>query len=165
MADLPPRAELTPPPAAGSPAVAAVMRGNRKTDTRPEVALSALHRKGLRFRRNHLVALGDLSVRPDVVFQRQGVAVFVDGCFWHRCPEHGNIPRSNTGYWASKLEGNVRRDQRVSAALEHAGWEVLRFWEHESPAVAAVAVAEAIGRGSERPTPPGRRRSTRGPGA
>jgi DNA mismatch endonuclease, patch repair protein len=107
------------------------MKGNRRANTRPEVALrSALHRRGLRFRTDHLLRVGDLRVKADVVFQRQRLAVFVDGCFWHGCPEHGHRPKVNTDYWSLKLERNRRRDARVNAALAGAGWQALRLWEH-----------------------------------
>jgi DNA mismatch endonuclease (patch repair protein) len=108
------------------------MRGNRKTGTKPEVRLrSALHRRGLRFRRNHLIVLGGGSVRPDAVFTRARLAVFVDGCFWHRCPAHSTSPRSNVAYWGSKFARNVERDRCANAALAAEGWIVVRFWEHQ----------------------------------
>jgi DNA mismatch endonuclease (patch repair protein) len=68
--------------------------------------------------------------------------VFLDGCWWHRCPEHGSTPRSNTDYWRPKLEGNVHRDRRVDAALAMAGWTVIRVWEHENPDAASARVSE-----------------------
>jgi DNA mismatch endonuclease (patch repair protein) len=80
---------------------------------------------------DHTVRATDVTVRPDVVFTRWRVAVFVDGCFWHGCPEHGNTPRRNVGYWGPKLERNAARDRRVDSALGAAGWHVIRAWEHE----------------------------------
>lgn len=119
------------------------MRGNRKYDTKPEVAArSALHALGYRFRKHHAVKLRERTVRPDIVFTRQRVAVFIDGCFWHVCPLHGNVPRANTAYWQPKLQRNVERDRVVDVALEGAGWRVVRAWEHESP----MAVAERVAR-------------------
>jgi DNA mismatch endonuclease (patch repair protein) len=107
------------------------MRANRKTGSKPEVQLrSALHRKGLRFRKNLLIRLSTLRVRPDIAFPGRKVAVFVDGCFWHRCPEHGVAPRSNPGYWGPKLARNVARDRQVDAELGREGWIVVRTWEH-----------------------------------
>lgn len=108
------------------------MRGNRKRDTRPEIELrSALHRAGLRFRKDFAVRPDEGRViRVDVAFPRAHVAVFVDGCFWHRCPEHGNEPRSNSTYWGPKLARNVERDRGVDARLAAAGWRVVRVWEH-----------------------------------
>jgi DNA mismatch endonuclease, patch repair protein len=117
------------------------MRANRRVDTRPEVTLrKALHRKGLRFRKDPLLRMNELRVRPDVIFRRARVAVFLDGCFWHRCPEHGSIPVANGDYWEAKLSSNVARDARVTAALRVAGWEVVRIWEHDDPEVAAEAI-------------------------
>lgn len=109
-----------------------IMRGNRKRDTRPEVDLrSALHRAGLRFRKDFAVRPDEGRViRVDVAFPRARVAVFVDGCFWHRCPKHGNDPRSNSSYWGPKLARNVERDREVNTRLAAAGWRVVRIWEH-----------------------------------
>jgi DNA mismatch endonuclease (patch repair protein) len=87
-----------------------------------------LDRRGHRFRKNVLIPLAEMSVRPDVVFTRVKVAFFVDGCFWHACPEHGDLPRSNNGYWMPKLERNVRRDRLVDERLRVAGWIVVRLW-------------------------------------
>ncbi len=81
--------------------------------------------------------------RPDVVFTRARVAVFVDGCFWHRCPEHGTSPKTNGGWWRRKLDANVERDRATDATLEAAGWTVIRIWEHED-AVAAADRVEAV---------------------
>jgi DNA mismatch endonuclease, patch repair protein len=121
------------------------MQSNRSTDTGPERALrSALHRAGLRFRKDYRVRVGDLAVRIDIAFPRQRLAVFVDGCFWHRCPEHATDPRAHRDFWAAKLHGNVERDRRVNAALGAAGWRVLRVWEHESSIEAAARVRTSI---------------------
>jgi DNA mismatch endonuclease, patch repair protein len=88
-------------------------------------------------------------VRPDVVFTRARLAVFVDGCFWHCCPEHGNEPRANSAYWNQKLSRNVARDKDVDLALSLAGWGVLRAWEHEPPAEVAERVARSYHRALE----------------
>ena len=72
------------------------------------------------------------------------VAVFIDGCFWHSCPEHGVRPKSNTEYWDAKLERNALRDKEVNTALKERGWKVLRFWEHEDPAKAASKIIEVV---------------------
>jgi DNA mismatch endonuclease, patch repair protein len=72
-----------------------------------------------------------IKVRPDFVFQNTKVAIFVDGCFWHRCPQHYGLPQQNAEYWKNKLDANVRRDAVHTRALEGAGWTVLRIWEHE----------------------------------
>lgn len=134
-------------PYASTPAATRVMRANRKRDTRPERRLrSALHRHGLRFRVHRRVALGGVIVSPDVVFGRAKVAVFVDGCFWHGCPDHGTRPKINSWYWGPKLEHNRRRDRLVDQALCLAGWSVVRVWEHEEPAAAVTKVVAALGR-------------------
>lgn len=71
------------------------------------------------------------AVRPDFVFSKQRLAVFVDGCFWHDCPRHGTQPKGNAAFWRKKISGNKIRDQRVNRALRRANWRVLRIWEHE----------------------------------
>lgn len=133
-------------PAPTSAATTAVMLGNRWRDTRPEVALrSILHRRGLRFRKRHTIALGERRwTQPDVVFPRERVAVFIDGCFWHRCPLHGTSPRSNAAYWGPKLDRNVARDQDTNDRLAALGWTVLRAWEHEAPAEVADRVYDML---------------------
>lgn len=108
------------------------MRANRQADTKPEIILrSHLHRLGLRFRKNVLLRLKGARVRPDIVFPTARIAVFCDGCFWHRCPEHFSDPKTNADYWALKLDANVRRDRNADVRLRHAGWTVIRVWEHE----------------------------------
>jgi DNA mismatch endonuclease (patch repair protein) len=110
------------------------MLANRRADTGPERALrSRLHRHGLRFRKDFRIKLDDVSVRADVVFPAAKLAVFVDGCFWHQCPEHATMPKRNTEFWAPKLRRNVERDRQVNRALTRAGWTVIRCWEHEQP--------------------------------
>lgn len=121
------------------------MRRNPRRDTRPEVALRAeLHRRGLRFRKDLPLRVGGRVVRPDVVFTRARLAVFLDGCFWHACPLHGNVPQANGAYWQPKLERNVARDHAVNTALDQAGWRVLRGWEHEPPGEVADRVSSAL---------------------
>lgn len=122
-----------------------VGKANRRSDTGPEVRLrSALHALGLRFRKDHLLRVGGARVRPDLVFTRAKVAVFVDGCFWHRCPEHSTTPNRNLEYWLPKLEANKERDRRVDAALAGEDWRVVRVWEHEPVGEAASRVAGAV---------------------
>jgi DNA mismatch endonuclease (patch repair protein) len=121
------------------------MKGNRRANTKPELALrSALHARGLRFRKDHQIEAGSVRVKADVAFTRRRVAVFVDGCFWHGCPEHGNKPRANTEYWAAKLARNADRDRRVDAALTADGWDVIRLWEHIPAKDAAATVERAL---------------------
>lgn len=82
--------------------------------------------------------------RADLVFPRRRVAVYVDGCFWHRCPQHATDPKNNAEWWAAKLAANVARDRNTDAALAAAGWTVVRIWEHENPAEAADRVQAAL---------------------
>lgn len=114
------------------------MRRMPRSDTGPEVELRrALHRLGLRFRVN----LKGLPGTPDVAFTRARIAVFVDGCFWHRCPQHGVVPKSNRQWWSDKLQANVERDHRKDAELESLGWLPVHIWEHDDPASAASRIA------------------------
>ena len=124
------------------------MRANRRTDTKPEIALRhALHRLGYRYRKDYRLDLdGGRRVRPDVVFTARKVAVFVDGCFWHACPDHGSKPRNNEWYWSPKLLRNVERDRANDAALTLAGWSVIRLWEHVPLDEAITAVIAALER-------------------
>jgi len=121
------------------------MRANRRTDTGPELALRrALHAAGYRYRKDFRLDLAGQRVRPDIAFTGRRVAVFVDGCFWHCCPQHGTQPANNTWYWGPKLARNVARDRTADAALAAAGWRVVRVWEHESLEAAVAAVAAAL---------------------
>jgi DNA mismatch endonuclease (patch repair protein) len=122
------------------------MRANRRVDTKPELALrSALHRRGYRFRKDYRLDLdAGARVRPDIAFTARRVAVFVDGCFWHACPEHGRNPAVNEWYWAPKLRRTVERDRAADAALAAAGWRVVRIWEHIPLADAIAAVTAAL---------------------
>ncbi len=133
------------------------MRANRRTDTKPELALrSALHRMGYRYRKDHRLDLdAGVRVRPDIVFTRRRVAVFVDGCFWHVCPEHGKNPVVNEWYWTPKLRRNIERDRAANTALAAAGWQVVRVWEHESLEAAISAVIAALNPGSPPDARPG----------
>lgn len=133
-------------PAPLSPGRSRNMQANRRTDTKPEAALrSALHKLGFRYRKDLLLRLdGGVRVRPDIVFTARKVAVFVDGCFWHVCPEHGRQPTTNEWYWTPKLRRNMERDRTVSDALRKAGWHVVRVWEHEPLEVAVDTVTAAL---------------------
>jgi len=120
------------------------MQANRSTDTGPELAVRRLvHAMGLRYRVNTR-PVATLRRTADLVFSRQRVAVFIDGCYWHGCPEHHRQPRANTDYWSSKVARNRARDAATDEALRAAGWTVLRFWEHEPPAAVAEAVRAAV---------------------
>src|SRR5262245_14469131 len=109
---------LPSPPPPSSEAVRRVMQGHVRRETRPERALrSALHRLGLRYRVDLKLGAGRTAPRPDVAFTRARVAVFVDGCFWHGCPDHGVKPRANAEYWTAKVARNKRRDERNDNSL------------------------------------------------
>ena len=96
-------------------------------DTKPEVALrKSLWNLGFRHRIKN-----KLPGRPDIVYPSIQVAVFVDGCFWHKCPEHYVHPKTRAEFWEKKIAENVERDRKNSALLESRGWLVVRVWEHE----------------------------------
>jgi len=120
------------------------MRGNKGRDTRPEMALrSAVHALGLRYRVG-VRPLPGLRRTADLVFPRARVAVFLDGCFWHGCPEHCRPASRNAAFWEAKIAGNAARDADTDARLREAGWHVVRVWEHEPPAEAARRVRAAV---------------------
>lgn len=120
------------------------MQATRQRDTPPELALrSALHRMGLRFR-VQVAPLPGLRRRADLVFRRARVAVFVDGCFWHGCPEHGTWPKQNAEWWRDKIEGNRRRDADTDDRLAEASWLSVRVWAHDDADAAALRVAAAV---------------------
>lgn len=138
--------DQAPPPEswASSPEVRASMRGNRNRDTAPERQLrSLLHARGLRYR---------VAARPvptlrrtaDIVFPKERVAVFVDGCYWHGCPEHYRPATRNVEFWRTKISENQRRDAETNRALATHGWIVVRCWEHEDPESAADRVARVV---------------------
>ncbi|MFD5175933.1 very short patch repair endonuclease [Nocardia sp. NPDC058379] len=142
------------PAPAGKPvtdaATSARMSRQRRANTAPELALRReLHRAGLRYFVDRPPIKGQRR-RADVVFPRLRVAVYVDGCFWHRCPVHATDPKNNAQWWADKLAGNVARDRATDAALRAAGWQVVRVWEHEDPHVAAQRISALIRERSRR---------------
>lgn len=121
------------------------MQLQRTRDTNPEMAVRRiLHEMGLRYRVDR-APLPGIRRRADIVFGPARVAVFIDGCFWHGCPEHGR-PRTkaNPEYWSSKIERNRRRDADTDSRLAEAGWAVLRVWEHDDPVVVADLVATTV---------------------
>ena len=128
-------------PRAKSASVSAQMSRMPRRDSKPELLIRrALHSRGMRFR-----IQARLPGRPDVVLTRARLAVFVDGCFWHRCPEHGTVPVNNREWWLEKLNGNVERDRRKDVELLAMGWNVLHIWEHEPVTLAADQI-EALWR-------------------
>ncbi len=133
------------PPSPGPSERTANMRANRRRDTGPERELrSALHALGLRFRVDLPVVADGRRPRPDVAFTRARLAVFVDGCFWHGCPEHAAVPTKNARYWSSKIARNIERDREQTRALEAAGWKVVRVWEHEDMSATAKRLAGLV---------------------
>ncbi|WP_072691515.1 very short patch repair endonuclease [Rhodococcus marinonascens] len=129
---------------ATDPATSARMRAQRRRDTAPELSLRReLHRRGVRYFVDRAPMKGARR-RADLVFPRRKVAVYVDGCFWHSCPQHATFPKNNAQWWADKLAGNVTRDRDTDTRLEEAGWTVVRIWEHENPVAAANRVQEVL---------------------
>jgi len=134
-----------PYPEARSLASSNWARSASNRESKPAVRIrSELHRLGLRFRKEYRIILPGAPVRADIVFTASKLVVFVDGCFWHSCPQHGRIPGRNSNYWEPKLENNVARDRRVDLELARAGWHVLRVWEHVPPHDAAVSIASVL---------------------
>lgn len=119
------------------------MERQGRRDTEPELALRrAVWRLGLRYRVDTPPVPG--RRRADLVFPRPRVAIYVDGCFWHRCPLHGTVPRANRDWWSAKLDANVVRDRDTDRILGAAGWLVIRVWEHEDAVAGAASVAAAV---------------------
>lgn len=133
---------------ASSDGVRKSMRSNRSSGTRPELGVRrALHALGLRFRVQFPVP-GAPRRRIDIAFTRFRIAVNIDGCFWHGCPVHRFVPKTNADYWSGKFAANRERDAATTALLQEAGWCVLRFWEHQplDEVVATVLAAVRAGR-------------------
>lgn len=129
-------------PGSASPKLAARMARAARRDTAPELALRReLHRRGRRYRVVHKVP-GRNRRTIDIAFTRARLAVFVDGCFWHGCPEHGTMPTHNSAWWVTKFAANQGRDRDTNEHLTNEGWSVLRIWEHV-PAVEAADQVEA----------------------
>ena len=125
-------------------AVRNVMKANRGVDTKPELRLrSQIHKSGLRYAID-VRPESDINRRADLVFRSAKVAVFVHGCFWHGCPKHHKLPKSNKKYWAQKVRRNRERDQETQRLLRKRGWKVLVFWEHESVDSCAVKTFQTV---------------------
>ncbi|EXF25971.1 DNA mismatch repair protein Vsr [Nesterenkonia sp. AN1] len=108
------------------------MRANRGRDTKPELLVRrALHARGWRFRVNYRPLASDRRRSVDIAFTRRKVVVLIDGCYWHGCPLHFIMPKTNQGYWSKKISGNRTRDVETSRLLVDEGWTVLRYWEHD----------------------------------
>ena len=122
------------------------MERQARRDTKPELALrGGLWRRGLRYRVDAAPIHG-LRRRADLVFHRAMVAVYVDGCYWHSCPEHATVPKANREWWIAKLSANVQRDRDTDARLQQAGWIAVRVWEHEVVVEAADRVESTVHR-------------------
>ena len=135
-----------PYPTPSSTAATKRMRSNRRVDTKPEVSLrSLLHQSGLRFRKDYPIRLPTGKVaHSDIAFTKRKIAVFVDGCFWHCCPDHGTVPKSNQAYWIPKLRQNIERDKSITEGLLSEGWRVIRIWEHMRLIDAAKQVTDML---------------------
>ena len=120
------------------------MVGNRGADTAPERALAFSAARVWACASSRTAGRPDCRCRADVVFPTERIAVFVDGCFWHRCPDHGVQPDDEPVYWRAKLDRNVARDRENDEASTAAGWEVVRVWEHETPQLAAERIARLV---------------------
>jgi DNA mismatch endonuclease, patch repair protein len=127
------RASGSRPSWASTPDIRRRMQGQRTRDTKPEMVIRRMvHRAGLRYRVDRAPVVG-VRRRADLVFAGPRLAVFVDGCFWHGCPQHCRLPARNYEFWQAKIERNFARDLDTTRRLEDAGWRVLRIWEHEPP--------------------------------
>ncbi|WP_179797258.1 DNA mismatch endonuclease Vsr [Actinomycetospora corticicola] len=141
-------------PVPSSRAVSQRMSAARRRDTAPEMLVRReAHRRGLRYRVDAPLP-GMPRRRADMLFPGARVAVFIDGCFWHACPDHRTSPKANGTWWAAKLAKNVVRDRDTDRHLEELGWVVLRFWEHENHVVVVDRVETAVRRGRTRIVPP-----------
>jgi DNA mismatch endonuclease (patch repair protein) len=120
------------------------MQANRGRDTKPELAVRRiLHAAGYRFRVN-LRVLRSARQTVDIAFTKYRVAILIDGCFWHGCPDHYIAPKANAEFWREKIETNRRRDIVTNVKLEEAGWIVLRYWEHQDPRCVAESIVKAL---------------------
>lgn len=129
---------------ASSDAARSTMRANRGRDTAPEMLVRRrVHALGLRYRVN-VRPENDLRQTADLLFTRARVAVMIDGCFWHGCPEHYQAPKSNGAFWAEKVARNRARDVETTVLLEARGWSVIRIWEHEVRADADLVANQIV---------------------
>jgi DNA mismatch endonuclease (patch repair protein) len=120
------------------------MQGNRSRDTVPELAVRRLiHRAGLRYSIDSM-PVAKIRRRADIVFTVRKIAVFIDGCFWHGCPEHFVAPKSHVEYWDAKINRNCARDRATDESLKAAGWHVLRYWSHEDPTSVAADIIQCV---------------------
>lgn len=135
-------------PLASSEAVRKRMQSTPQRNTPAELRIrKLLHAMGLRYRVD-AKPLVDSPRRADIVFRRARVAVFVDGCFWHGCPEHGTWPRANQRFWRAKILANKERDTDTNKRLRTGGWAVIRAWEHEDPGAVVRRIEKLVRRRS-----------------
>lgn len=133
-----------PRPQASSSAARKRMQSTPRRDTTAELRVRRrLHSMGLRYTVDSRPLL-ESPRRADVVFRRARVAVFVDGCFWHGCPDHGTWPRANGEFWRAKIAANLKRDADTNERLQDRGWLAIRVWEHEDPQNAAKRIAQGV---------------------
>lgn len=124
------------------------MQANKRRDTAPEMAVrKLLFASGLRYRVDWALPF-DKRRKADIAFTKCKVAVFIDGCFWHGCPDHYSPPNAHADYWSDKLAGNRKRDQQTVQMLNADGWRVLRFWEHQTPESVAAAIEREVRSGA-----------------
>lgn len=138
-----------------SPEASRLMAKVRQKGTDAEIALRReLYRRGMRYRVDYEVLRKPRRV-ADVAFPGLKIAIFVDGCFWHGCPEHATWPKQNAEFWRKKIETNRLRDADTNSRLLDVGWMVLRFWEHQSPTEATETVAQTVAMVKRRAPPAG----------
>lgn len=131
-------------PPASSLSVRGRMSRQQRRDTKPELLVrKILHSRGIRYRIDAAPETG-MRCKADLLWRGLRLAVFIDGCFWHGCPEHATRPKANEAWWAEKLDGNIQRDRRTDLQLTTHGWTVLRFWEHEQPSIVADAICATL---------------------
>jgi DNA mismatch endonuclease (patch repair protein) len=135
---------------ASSPGNRASMRANKSRDTKPELALrQAVHARGMRYRVG-IRPIPSLRRTADLVFTKARVAVFLDGCFWHGCPQHHTVAKTNATFWAEKVRRNRERDAETDRVLTGQGWVVIRVWEHDDPEPAAERIDALLGHRADR---------------
>lgn len=124
------------------------MLANRRRDTGPEMRVRRLlYAAGLRYRVDYPIPAFNRRRRADIVFPRLRITIFIDGCFWHGCPDHFAAPKSHVHYGEPKIARTQERDLETTTQLRAAGWEVMRFWEHEAPTAVAERVLARIRQG------------------
>lgn len=143
MKPLKPAAQLPAPPTTAG--TRKRMKAQKRVDTKPETLVrTALSKLDVSEYAVDARPLEDLRRTADLVFQEEKLAVFIDGCFWHGCPDHARDTKSNTKWWKAKIDANKARDLETTVRLESMGWSVVRVWEHEKPDEAARRIQDAL---------------------